>query len=183
MSMPAETQKKDDGKLLFWGLTLLRGWASVPLVFLRVNFGRNAIGMDGVGGCLVIVTYAVTQRIFFLEFLLYVYLLALLFQKLRTAYIIKKGWQSHSRYYGDSWLANKFPVGPTIQRMAIEPSIVFFFGMALAACEYRSGQFFMLSAMAMILKEAFENHGRLAQDIEFGDLDFELKDRFARFRN
>jgi hypothetical protein len=79
-------------------------------VFLRRDFGREAIGMMGLAAGLMILTYGSLMNSLAVWYFFLAWILAVLAQRIRQHHNWRTGVSLHSRYPGDSWLAYRlFP--------------------------------------------------------------------------
>lgn len=124
--------------------------ATCLLPFIRCNFGTNAPGLTACGSLLLIlVVVSETQDQAMLAYLL-LWLAALMYQRARTNWLVARGWQVHSRYWGWPWLAMLFLVKKSEDRAKnLEPLLCFFIGGLLCSVSPNLG-FLVLSGIVSL---------------------------------
>lgn len=102
-----QMRMKDSFNLFY---VLVNGHALTCSVFLRTNFGKEAIGFSGIAAALMILLYGGLMQSYATWVFFCIWMLAVLCQRMKQFQNWRNGVIVHSRYNGFPWLAFKlFP--------------------------------------------------------------------------
>jgi hypothetical protein len=179
-----QTDSESKAEAINWLVFLLNGLKLALTVFSRRSFGRDGIGFPGLFAICFFLVYASYAQSAIVLNAFYVWLFALLIQRLRTSMQRKKGIMVHSRYDGFPWL------GALLCRRRSELSayrceLGFWVAMAVvAACfDPALGGFIGIAACGLVGHESFKVEMRRKQQHNMEDARIELAHRASQFNN
>ena len=136
---------------------LAAGHATCFTVFMRHSFGTNALGRNGVVALLMILFYIAGTEDPRMLLFLWVWLAALVYQRLRTFRLWRKGHVWHSRYDGYPALGMKLPFTKTEGAAPINEILICFLAATAFApwCESMA-VFLMLGMVSLFIVRGFD---------------------------
>lgn len=158
--------------------------ATALAVFMRRDFGREALGMNAFFAMLLILGfYSVTaDRAVFVFF--GCWLVAQITQRVLTFRLVRSGAIFHSRYAGYPWLAMKVPfVRESAARGLIEPMLCLVAGALLCPVSENLGGFVMLGFLTFLIRNAIEMEIVRKRVEQMHDAEIEQRYLASRFRN
>ncbi len=178
---PAESQ--GDGLSFLYSLCYVH--ATTLAVFLRRDFGREALGLNAfLAMLLILVFYSLTaDRAVFVFFVCW--LAAQITQRVRTFRLIRSGEIFHSRYAGTPWLAMTVPLvrKESTARGLIEPLICLIAGALLCPVSENLGGFVMFGLFTFLIRNGIEREIVRKRVEQMHDAEIEQQFLANRFRN
>ncbi len=155
-------------------------------IFIRHGFGPNRPGLTGVFCLLLMFLVAAQAQDVRMLFMLQLWFLALICQRIRTMWLVSRGWRGHSYYDGYPWLG-MLVTGNTSEEKgrSIEPILCLVMGVVLLPFSPTVGTFVMfgfasLTAVRLIQRAAVRRQVTAMQDLEIEQR--VLADRIRGFR-
>ena len=136
-------------------------------VFLRTDFGSEGIGMCGIATIMMMLSWGafancVPMFVFFL-----LWLVALIFQRIRSFSNWRRGIAIHSRYNGTPWISRRlFPRVSELNARGVDAFICFAVGGVIAQFNQPLGLYIMAGFFSVMFTEAImveANRRRLRQ--------------------
>lgn len=132
---------------------LINGWATSILPFIRKDFGSEFFGVNALIALLTMLVFGAVENSDDLLRYMGIWLLVVLAQRLDGARAVRRGQIIHTRYVGDSWLAQK--LAPRAKRkthqMLIEPAICLLVGLLFCPGSPAVGQYLIVGAFAVFM--------------------------------
>lgn len=164
---------------------ILHGFATSVTPFTRTGFGQEAFGISSIVALLLMIGFGSFGNSYAMWVFLWLWVLAVLRQRVTQMQNRKKGVICHSRYQGYPWLA--FKLFPRIKdegnAKGAEAFLVMSIGALLGYClDPALGWFLALGGIGTLCIEAFaaEVMKRRLQDMR--DAEIEQRDLAERFR-
>jgi hypothetical protein len=163
-----------DGYNIFW--VLASGHATCVTPFIRSGFGQEGLGYTALASLIVIIlAMSATSDPAFIPYL-WVWLAAVAFQRLRTGWLLRKGWKIHSRSAGWPWLAMLFPFMKDDRRARLfEPMLCLILGALLCPFSENLGEFVMVGFVSLAACTGIENEVARKQKIAARDAAIEMR--------
>lgn len=140
--------------LLYW---LATGHATCFTVFLRHSFGTEALGRHGITALIIILLYACAVEEPLMLTFFWVWLAALILQRLRTFSLFRKGVVWHSRYAGYPFLAMRSPFVKTEgAAKTLEPLFCLIGGALLCPLSEKLGVFVLTGFVSLLVTRGIE---------------------------
>lgn len=152
--------------------------------FLRRDFGRNAIGLAGLGAGFLILFWGSYSHTIALWYYFIFWFLALISQRIRTYRNTLKGVMPHSHYAGDSWLAYRlFPrIKSEANARAVEAFVLLGAGGLVAMANKPFGWFLMAGFPAILFLEAIRVEFTRSQLQAMRDAEIAQRELAERYR-
>lgn len=155
-------------------------------IFIRHGFGPNRPGITGVFSLLLMFLVAAQAQDVRMLWMLQIWFLALIGQRLRTTWLVSRGWRGHSYYDGRPWLGMLLTGNASEEKgRNIEPILCLVIGVLLLPFSPTVGSFVMfgfasLTAVRLIDRAAVRRQVTAMQDLEIEQR--VLADRIRGFR-
>ena len=133
----------------------INGHATCFTPFLHSGFGSEALGVNGVAGLVVILLYIAYSGSPAMVTFLYVWLLMMLMQRIKTTTMRRQGYVIHSRYDGFPLLAKLIKSERAAR--GLEPFICALAGILLMPYDEALGQFVLFGLVSLIARIAFQD--------------------------
>ena len=141
-----------DGFDLFMTIAEVHAAAITPLI--RHSFGQDRPGGFGLAALLVMLCYAESTRSRAVLLYVAVWLAAIVANRIRTWWLVRRGSADHSRYNGYPWLVIGLPFVKTERTAkALEPLLCLFAGAALTAWSPPLGHFVAAGMISLTVLE------------------------------
>eukprot|EP00456_Euglypha_rotunda_P018008 TRINITY_DN162_c0_g1_i29.p1 TRINITY_DN162_c0_g1~~TRINITY_DN162_c0_g1_i29.p1 ORF type:complete len:192 (-),score=51.23 TRINITY_DN162_c0_g1_i29:427-1002(-) len=156
-------------------------------VFLRRDFGKEAIGMFGIVGLLMVLVYGGLMNSYAMYLYLLAFLLAVVGQRMQTFQNWRKGDIQHSRYNGYPAIALKlFPKLKEMDAKGIEAFMCLGIGWLLTHVDPALGWYVMGGFFSILLSEGISAEIRKQRLQAMRDAEIEnrqLASEYEQFRN
>lgn len=151
---------------------------------LRRDFGRNGIGLAGLGAGFLILFWGGYSHTIALWYYFIAWLLALIGQRIRTFRNTIKGYMPHSYYAGDSWLVYKlFPrIKSEGNARAVEAFLLLGVGGLVSLASKPFGWFIMAGFPAILFLEAIRTEYTRSQLQAMRDAELAQRELAERYR-
>jgi hypothetical protein len=136
---------------VFWHL--VSGYATAIVPFIRKDFGSAFFGLNALVAILVMMIFGAMENSDDMLNYMFLWILFVAAHRLDAGRAHRKGLIIHSRYVGDSWLANKLASKSkrrTVQ-LLIEPAICLIAGVLICPHSPGVGKFLILGAFAVLM--------------------------------
>lgn len=165
------------------GYTFHQVHATCFTPFLRRGFGRNALGFNGIGAFILILSYAALTQSEGMFVYFWAWFAALVLQRLQTGWMALRGHVEHSHYDGRPWVAMLFPfVKSELSARALEPMICFIGWALLCPLSETVGGFVMFGAISLTLVEGIRRYVTQNRLQQMRDAEIEIQALAERFR-
>lgn len=173
-------EKQDDGGLdirlgfhILYFLTSAHANCFVP--FLRRGIGREGFGAAALGS-LAILILMIPQAPEF-EGFLYLWLVAVVCQRISTHRRLKRGERIHSRYNGWPWLAMKLPFVRSEKtcKVFVEPMLCMLIGTAICPLSESLGGFIICGMFTLNFQHAMDGEAQVKKVRRMRDAAIEQK--------
>jgi hypothetical protein len=137
---------------------IVSGHATCVTLFVRRNFGREALGRNGVVAFLILFIYmaAYPRHLMLRQFTFY-WLAMLFLQRLKTMYLVSRGLSHHSRYDGYPYLGFLFPLVKGHRGASlVECVVIMGCGIWLSSLDAPLGQLIIVSAVCLLIRTAID---------------------------
>ena len=133
-------------------------YRTIPGPFLRYGQGVEAYGVRGGLAFVGLLTCCTLARDWVLWLFMALWIVALVYRRVQTLLLIRRGAIIHSRYAGDPWLAFKVPfVRSEHTAMGIiEPSIMMLAGVMTCPLSINLGALLMVGWLALMVHHGIE---------------------------
>ena len=162
------------------------GHATSLSVFVRTLFGTRAFEINAPVALLIMFIYCVTVPCVGMLRFGAVWLVALIVQRAITLIMRVRGWETHSRDDGTSWLVQAIVrprPGDFAAKAFFEPLLAVIAGGLLSLLDPMLGLFVASGAVSLCLKRVVERGTAEAQYQAMRDQEFEMRFRMERYRS
>jgi hypothetical protein len=155
-----------------------RGHATCFTVFTRHTFGQQALGWNGLCAFLLIPLYAgFADAPEMLRFWA-LWVIALVLQRVRTAWAVVHGRKLHSQYGGHPWLGYLIPFVKSYRAaVAAECAAVFLAGVLLCSVSEAVGMFTAIGFWSLLIVYGVERQALLMEARRIRDAEIEMQAR------
>lgn len=164
---------------------LLNSYASCLTPFLRTDFGKEALGLNGLAAGFLIMAWGsfANSEVMWIFFLLWI--LAMLKQRIKGIQNCRNGVVVHSRYNGYPWLSFKlFPrLKDETQARGADAWLCIIGGMTLTYLDPALGWFIGVGGFALLFVEAMIVELRKKRLEAMRDAEIEQRDLADHYRN
>jgi hypothetical protein len=131
--------------------------ATVAAVFIRCDFGREAMGMHAFVAFLGLISFYLGTADKAVGFFVYLWFSFLILQRVRTSRMLRNR-IVHSHYNGYPWLAMKMPFVRSLETATgtVEPLICFLGGAMLFPVSENLAGLIMACSLAFVIRDAIE---------------------------
>jgi hypothetical protein len=154
MNSPQQRQPFQDIRTGFNLLAhLIDGYATAIVPFIRKDFGSAFFGVNALVAVLVMMVFGAMENDDTMLRYMFLWLLFVTAHRLDAGRAARKGRIIHSRYTGDSWLANKLlpkAKRKTVQ-MLFEPAVCMIAGVIICPQSPGIGKFLILGTFAVLM--------------------------------
>jgi hypothetical protein len=149
-----DQQKKGDGLGVLYFLCNIHATCISP--FIRSGFGKNALGWNGLLAFTLLWYMACTEK--GMGWYFAAWFVALIYRRIQTFRMLRRGELIHTRYSGHPWLALKCPFVRTeyTATVFVEPMLCFIAGVALAPLSPGMGGFVLFGFLSFIARAGIE---------------------------
>lgn len=154
--------------------------------FLRCSFGTNTPGITGIPSLLLLAFLAGSTKDPGMGLYLLFWAAALMYQRARTNWLVRRGWRAHSQYWGWPWFAMLFLFRKEEDRAKnLEPILCLFIGGLLCPLSPAVGFFVICGLVSLSLVRGVQLESTRRQIVAMQDLEIEqraLSERVRRAR-
>src|ERR1700731_68668 len=149
----------------------VKGHATTVSVFLRRGFGSEALGANGVAAGIIILVYGGLTNAPEMITFLWVWLAAVIFQRIYSFGQRRNGDVVHSRYSGWPEVGMRFTKSERLARELIEPLVCIVVGAVVWPLSGPLGRFILLGSVSLLIslgldQQAMRNRMRAMRDAE-----------------
>jgi len=132
--------------------------ATSVAVFIRRNFGREALGLNSLGAVLVLYTLSASEGPGFLVFVA-AFIVAQVWRRIETFRLIRRGAVIHSRYPGYPYWAMKVPFvkSEKVAMELVEPVMCFTVGLLLCPISVGLGGYLVVCGIGFIVRNCIDD--------------------------
>jgi len=163
-------------------LLLANAHATTITMFTRHSFGTNVPGLTGVVSLLILLLTTAAQEDVVMLWFTGAWIVALIFQRIRTAHLVSLGWREHSYYSGWPWFAMLFGIKDEHAAKGCEACLCFFIGLLLMPFSPALGGFVMFGFVSLLFVLLTRMAGNRRQVTAMRDLQFEQRAMADRMR-
>jgi hypothetical protein len=147
-------RKKEDGLGVLYFLCNIHATCITP--FIRSGFGKNALGWNGVLAFALLWYMACTEK--GMGWYFAAWFVALIYRRLQTFRLLRRGELIHTRYAGYPWLAMKCPFvrSEHTAEVFVEPMGCLFVAVLLAHFSPGMGGFVLIGGAALFIRTGIE---------------------------
>lgn len=158
--------------------------ATCFLPFTRHSFGAESLGINGLGALAVMTVYlAMHPRSEFLSLFWCLWWIALIYQRIRTFWLYRRGMALHSHFVGHPWLGYMVPfVKKFTTAEFCEVLICMGLGFVFRELDKSFGDFVILGAISLAIKSTIETSVERARLRRMRDAEMEQRDLLERYR-
>jgi hypothetical protein len=184
MRMPHEPPKEmtvqDSVNLTYFACTCL---ATVTTPFIRIGFGREALGFPGLGAVAIMILWGGLNASPMTLRYLALWLVALAIQRTVSISHWMRGIPVHSRFAGHSWLVGGICKWEKVTRLVLEPALVIGVGYFVAGLlSPKLGMLLMASGAGLWMVHCLEYWAEAVRVGSLTDARFEMERMAALYR-
>lgn len=147
-------------------------------VFSRHTFGPEGLGWPAFGAFLFILLFAGTQNAPEVLLFFWVWVVALIMQRIRTFWAIERGYVFHSQFQGWPWLGFLLPWVRTYrQAKAWEMVLCGVIAVVVAPFSEQVASLLICASLALLIDEGIDRHMETMERRRLMDAELELRAR------
>lgn len=151
--------------------------------FLRHSFGTNTPGITGIASLVLLVFLAGMSEDPVMGLFLLFWVAALMYQRARTNWLVRRGWRAHSQYLGWPWFAMLFLFRKDEDRAKnLEPILCLFIGGLLCPLSATVGFLVICGVVSLSLVRGVHLESTRRQVVAMQDLEIEQRALSERVR-
>jgi len=162
---------------------VVNAYAMCFLPFSRHTFGSEAFAWSGPAALVLMIVYGGFANCDLMVPYMGIWLVLIVFHRIRTAWLLRRGWSIHTRYQGTPWLGFMVPfVRKTETAKFWETSSCLVIGPYLCYVNESLGQFILFGYFGLLAKWAIDNHIEIKRIQRMRDAEIEMRDMVDRMR-
>jgi hypothetical protein len=158
-------------------------FATSLVVFTRHTFGKEALGINGLGAFILIPLYATFAKVPDMFGFWGIWLCAVVVQRLRTLVVVSRGTVMHSRFGGYLWVGSLFGIVKSYKAAQfIEFIVCLGAGNLLKSVSPGVGSFVMAASGALLIVALIENQALEMKVQRMHDAEIEMQTMADMYR-